>query len=143
TRARTSDWTKRFAAGDGGQDESARGERISGRGELTRKRTILVDESAGGVSSGAVLDVDLSECLPGRVLSVQGLISTVEAAEGQVYQCATRRLLKTLSTDQRHVVAAGDRVMFRPAPGGEGIIERIEPRHAVLSRATRGRQHVI
>ena len=44
---------------------------------------------------------------------------------------------------QRHVVAAGDRVMFRPAPGGEGIIERIEPRHRILSRATRGRQHVI
>ncbi len=143
TRARTSDWTKRFATGDGEQDESARGERISGRGDLTRKRTILVDESTGDAASGAVLDVDLSECLPGRVLSVQGLISTVEAAEGQIYQCATRRLLKTLSTDQRHVVAAGDRVMFRPAPGAEGIIERVEPRHAVLSRATRGRQHVI
>jgi hypothetical protein len=35
--------------------------------------------------------------------------------------------LKTLSTDQRHVVAAGDRVMFRPV-GADGIIERIEPR---------------
>lgn len=143
TRARTSDWTKRFAAGEGEQDESARGERISGRGDLTRKRTILVDESTGDAGSGAVLDVDLTECLPGRVLSVQGLISTVEAADGQIYQCATRRLLKTLSTDQRHVVAAGDRVMFRPAPGAEGIIERVEPRRAVLSRATRGRQHVI
>ena len=52
-------------------------------------------------------------------------------------------MLKTLSTDQRHVVAAGDRVMFRPAPGNEGVIERVEPRTTALSRAIRGRQHII
>ena len=57
--------------------------------------------------------------------------------------CATRRLLKTLSTDQRHVVAAGDLVLFRPADNHEGIIERVEPRNTVLSRAIRGRQQII
>jgi ribosome biogenesis GTPase len=31
----------------------------------------------------------------------------------------------------------------RPERADEGIIERIEPRHGVLSRASRGRQHVI
>src|SRR6185369_14592433 len=82
-------------------------------------------------------------CLPGRVLSVQGLISTVQAADGQLYRCATRRILKTLSTDQRHVVAAGDRVQFRAVPGNEGIIERVEPRRGILSRSTRRRQHVL
>ncbi len=137
TRARSSDWTKRFHTEDARQDESLHGERISGRGELTRKRTILVEDQASSAVDGAtVLDVDSSTCLAGRVLSVQGLISTVQGADGLRYQCATRRLLKTLSTDQRHVVAAGDRVQFRPSPGNEGIIERVEPRYGILSRAS-------
>jgi ribosome biogenesis GTPase len=40
-------------------------------------------------------------------------------------------------------VAAGDIVYFRPAESGEGLIERIEPRRNVLSRTSKGRQHVI
>jgi ribosome biogenesis GTPase len=66
----------------------------------------------------------------------------VEGPDGRTWSCATRRLLKTLATDQRHVVAAGDRVMFRPV-GAEGIIERIEPRRGILSRTSKGRQHVV
>jgi len=143
TRARTSDWTKRFQSSEG-QDDAVRGERISGRGELTRKRTIMVDDTTGAAAEGgAVLGVDLAACLAGRVLSVQGLTSTVQALDGSIHHCATRRLLRTLSTDQRHVVAAGDRVQFRPAAGNEGVIERIEPRHGVISRTSRGRQHTI
>jgi len=144
TRARTSDWTKRFHTDSVQDDASARVERVSGRGELTRKRTIVVDETVdAGAQGDAVLGVDATECLPGRVLTVKGLVSVVQAPDGQLYQCATRRLLKTLSTDQRHVVAAGDRVLFRAVPGNEGIIERVEPRRGILSRATRGRQHVL
>jgi ribosome biogenesis GTPase len=145
SRSPSTDWTKRFKETEAHDDESVREERVSGRGELTRKRTILVDDAAalGQAEAGIQLGTNAAECLAGRVLSVQGLTSAVETADGQVYQCATRRLLKTLRTVERHVVAAGDRVLFRAAPGGEGIIERIEPRHGVLSRATRGRQHVI
>jgi ribosome biogenesis GTPase len=77
------------------------------------------------------------------VLAVQGLLSTVQAADGRIVRCATRRLLKTLATDQRHVVAAGDFVQFRPVGHDEGIIERVEPRRQVLSRATRGRQQIL
>jgi ribosome biogenesis GTPase len=54
--------------------------------------------------------------------------------------------LKTLSTDQRHVVVAGDRVLFRAttqAGSDEGLIERIEPRHGILARTSRGRQHIM
>lgn len=52
---------------------------------------------------------------------------------GDVYRCATRRLLKSLSTEQRHVVVAGDHVIFRPDGDDEGFIERIDPRHGILS----------
>ncbi len=157
-RKREGDRTIRF---NRDQPENAdydepRHERISGKGELTRRRTVVgdtTDEEGAGFS--VVPEVDLSQIQPGRVLSVHGLLSTVEAADGSYFRCATRRLLKTLSTDQRHVVAAGDRVLFRPAQPGqsggqtaagqlpEGLIERIEPRNSLLSRMVNGKQHVI
>ncbi len=156
TRQRETDRTRRFDRESIEDADEPRQERISGKGELTRRRTVVGTEIEQGTGGFAVQpDVDLSQCLPGRVLVVHGLLSIVQAAEGTFFRCATRRLLKTLSTDQRHVVAAGDRVLFRPADakaGGnisaaeavaEGFIERIEPRRSALSRTVRGRQHVI
>lgn len=144
-RARADEWTRRFHA-EGAEDEQdpVLAERISGKGELTRRRTVLV-ETPEGETAGAepLLGVDSSAVKLGRVLAVQGLHSTVEAAGGAIFSCATRRLLKTIATDKRHVVAAGDFVMFRPVTDDEGIIERVEPRTTVLSRATRGRQQII
>ncbi len=149
SRARPTDWTRRFQE-HGFQDEAPiQGERVSGRGELARRRTVcgdpVAEEDTPGL--GIHLEVDEKTCRRGRVLSVFGLASSVQEDEtGLVYQCATRRLLKTLSTDQRHVVAAGDRVLFRPVPGSqprEGFVERVEPRHGCLCRAVRGRQQVL
>jgi len=142
-RVRESQWTRQFETAEERHDDLPLEERISGKGDLTRKRTVLAVEGDQAGKAEVLLDIDEQNCRRGRVLSVHGLTSTVEAEDGSIYQCATRRLLKTLSTDQRHVVAAGDRVWFRPANPQEGIIERVEPRHGVLSRASRGRQHVI
>jgi ribosome biogenesis GTPase len=141
-RARQGDWTRRVETGQDDND-APQDERISGKGELTRKRTVTgaaVDESTG---LPYLLDVDRTVCLPGKVLSVHGLTSVVQTSDGHLRNCATRRLLKTLSTDLRQVVVAGDEVWFRPANENEGIIERVEPRHGVLSRSSRGRQHII
>jgi ribosome biogenesis GTPase len=122
-------------------------ERISGKGDLARHRTVCGDSQDGGEPGFDVhLDVDERICRHGRVLSVLGLISIVEDDSGDLYHCATRRLLKTLATDQRHVVAAGDCVVFRPVENSdpkEGIIERVEPRHGCLCRAVRGRQQIL
>ncbi len=42
------DWTRQFATGaDADQDESPRDERISGKGELTRRRTVVADVEEG------------------------------------------------------------------------------------------------
>ncbi len=144
-RARSGDWTRDFASGSGQQDDAIQTERVSGKGDLTRKRTVIgvETESRDGDSFDVQLNVDESACLAGRVLKVFGLTCQVLADDGAFYQCAVRRILKTLSTDQRHVVAAGDRVWFRPSPGNEGIIERVDPRHGTLSRDSRGRQHII
>src|SRR4029077_20071552 len=37
----------------------------------------------------------------------------------------------------------GDRVWILPSPGDKGFIQRVEPRHGVLTRASRGREHVL
>jgi ribosome biogenesis GTPase len=115
--------------------------------------------------------VDAAECLRGRVLRVHGLASVVETDDGRVFRCAVRGLLKSLATDERSVVTTGDVVWVRPAreenrrgsrgEGGaevtpaplhplppspkeeEGFIERVEPRHGVLTRASRRREHVL
>lgn len=157
-RQRSSDLTRRFEREDyDDQLDEPREERISGKGELTRRRTVVGTQSDDESASYAVQpSIDLALCRPGRVLSVHGLLSVVDAEDGSHFHCTTRRLLRTLSTEQRHVVAAGDRVLFRPAdpqakivltasgsPPPDGIIERIEPRKTVLSRTVRGKQHVI
>ena len=147
-RVRSSDWTDRYRE-HGFEDEAPiPSERVSGKGELVRRRTVRGDQcdSDGEPGFAVQLDVDESACRRGRVLGVFGLISAVEDEHGQLYSCATRRLLKTLSTDQRHVVAAGDCVQFRPIENTEpkeGVIERVEPRHGCICRAVRGRQQVL
>jgi ribosome biogenesis GTPase len=145
SRTRQSDLTKALGTERVDEDDLLRTERISGKGELTRKRTIIGAEAIEDETGLHVrLEVDEAQCLRGRVLSSHGLTSAVESdADGRVYHCATRQLLKQLSTDQRHIVAAGDRVLFRLANERDGIIERVEPRHGVLSRTSKGRQHVI
>jgi ribosome biogenesis GTPase / thiamine phosphate phosphatase len=143
-RTRQNDLTKDFDRATADDLDSQKGERVSGKGELTRKRVIVgevVADDDGALSLQR--DVDKNVCLEGRVLRVMGLLSDVRAENGRLFRCATRRLLKTMSTDQRHVVATGDRVWFRPEGTDEGIIERVEPRHGILSRTSRNRQHIL
>jgi ribosome biogenesis GTPase / thiamine phosphate phosphatase len=146
-RARRTDWTQQFEEHGFQEQDPLQGERISGKGDLTRRRTIRAAEV--DADAEPTFDVQLEvdpTALPGRVLSVHGLTSTVQAADGSLYPCATRRLLKTLSTDLRNPVAAGDRVLFRLAENTEpreGMIERVEPRHGTIARTIRGRQHAL
>jgi ribosome biogenesis GTPase len=146
-RTRPTDWTRQFERHGFENEDPIQDERISGKGDLTRQRTVTgieVDGDEPGL--GIHLQVDEKVCRRGRVLNIHGLASAVEDEEGTIFQCATRRLLKTISTDQRHVVAAGDRVLFRPVEQtdkNEGVIERVEPRHGCLCRTSRGRQQII
>src|SRR5262249_28887831 len=144
---RQHDLTRHFRA-DGFEEEDAPlDERVKAKGELSRRRTIIQEEAPAGERAGAepaeMPAVDASTCLAGRVLRVQGLLSVVEAQDGRQYRCAVRRLLRTLATDERNIVATGDRVWFRPAANDEGLIERVEPRHGLLKRASKGREHVL
>jgi ribosome biogenesis GTPase len=151
-------WTRGFQQ-HGFEDEATpQAERVRAKGELSRRRTIIQDEGGAAGDAAEMPAVDPGACLPGRVLRVQGLYSTVQTADGQQFRCAVRRLLRTLATDERNIVTTGDRVWVRPAQVGdpaspqgtgpaaatrEGMIERVEPRHGVLTRASRNRVHVL
>jgi ribosome biogenesis GTPase len=144
-------WTRGFQEHGFTEEATPQAERVRAKGDLSRRRTIIQEDSAapGGQEPAEMPAVDAAACLPGRVLRVHGLYSIVETDDGTPYRCAVRRLLRTLATDERNIVATGDRVWFLPAPNAagqtlrEGVIQRIEPRHGLLTRASRGREHVL
>jgi ribosome biogenesis GTPase len=142
---RPKQWTRDFHEHGFTEEATAGDERVRAKGDLSRRRTIMTEQAEGADGSAAPERpaIDTSECLPGRVLRVHGLASVVEAEDGRQYRCAVRRLLRTLTIDERNIVATGDRVWIRPAPNDEGVIERVEPRHGLLTRASRGREHVL
>jgi ribosome biogenesis GTPase len=161
--------------------DACSGERVRAKGDLSRKRTVVVDDAADAMPAAD------AGCVRGRVIRVHGLASVVETDDGRVFRCAVRRLLKSLNMDERSVVTTGDVVWIRPAagdggtggrrdtgagrsepsdtesldadetggstappsprppvpPSPEGMIERVEPRHGVLTRASRRREHVL
>jgi ribosome biogenesis GTPase len=141
---RDRNWTQKFQDPAREDEAASADERVRAKGDLSRYRTIVQDEAAaGGLPADAMPAIDVAGCQPGRVIRIHGLQSVVEAADGTLYRCAVRRLLKSLVTDERSVVTTGDRVWFRDAGNGEGMIERVEPRHGVLTRASRRREHVL
>ncbi len=167
--ARDKGWTRGFQQHGYAEEATVSGERVRTKGELSRKRTIETDDGA------TMPRVDESICLPGRVVTVYGLDNLVQVEDGRRFRCKVRQVLKSISTDERSLVATGDRVWIlplsspsppTPLPQGEGIksnspslpiplpegvgntmgvgvIERVEPRHGILTRASKGREHVL
>jgi ribosome biogenesis GTPase len=137
-------WTRGFHEHGFTEEATPGDERVRAKGDLSRRRTIIQEEGspAAGHEPAEMPAVDSSVARPGRVLRVHGLVSVVEGDDGRQYRCAVRRLLRTLATEERNIVTTGDRVWFLPA-GEEGVIERIEPRHGLLTRASRKREHVL
>jgi len=136
---RQNDLTVQFQEDAGRAGDAVQGERVRAKGEISRHRTVMLDDAAVAMPGTA------GEFLAGRVLRVHGLWTYVELdRDGTVVRCTTRRLLKSLSMDERSVVTTGDLVGVRlEANGQEGAIERVEPRRGVLTRASRRREHVV
>ncbi len=149
-RTRQTDLTRQYDEHAFTEESAPLEERMSGKGDLARHRTIIAaiqdDQETGHQGFNIQPHVETSNMLRGRVIRVHGVDSTVQAEDGQQYRCVTRRILKTLATDQRQPVVAGDRVLFRSEKKAgvlEGMIERIEPRFGTLARESRHRKHVI
>ena len=137
-RVRDSDFTRDYR--DGNDDRLAdakKGERVSGKGDLTRKRTIS-EKSDDDPTRGQE-----HATRTGRVLSAHGLKCKVLSSDGETVHCVIRQVLKSLNIDGRSPVVAGDRVRFRSDSAIDGMIESVETREGVICRSSRGQQHVL
>lgn len=140
---REGDFTRGFQAHGFEEIATSTDERVRAKGDLSRYRTITQDDVADGSVSSEMPTADQTACRPGRIIRIHGQQSVVETQDGTLVRCAVRRLLKSIATDERSLVTTGDRVWFRDAGTGEGMIERVEPRHGVLTRASRRKEHVL
>lgn len=142
SRARQQNLTHDMLENEVAAEDANRVERVAARGDLSRRRTLV-----GITSSGDQLlrVVDESECRRGRVTSFIGLhVMVRDEVDGAEYACSVRGVLRSIARDARNVVVTGDRVLFRQEGDAEqGVIERVEPRHGVLSRGSQGREHVL
>ncbi len=85
-RTRDKDLTQSYAD-DEDHDRLTASERISGKGALTRRRTIRGDEVANDDDGTLLLpEIDPEICVPGCVLRVQGLISHVLGDDGRLFE---------------------------------------------------------
>lgn len=147
---RENDLTRGFHADAATSENATSGERVRAKGDISRHRTVDAPEENPGTPGDAAGDF-----LPGRVLRVHGLFSYVQLEDGRLFRCSVKRMLKSLLTDERSIVTTGDFVWVRPADGAlpvgetvegkepEGVIEHVGPRHGVLTRASRRREHVL
>ncbi len=146
-RARKKDFTREFNDDAEATADATQAERVSGKGKLTRKRTVMGSEQLDEPSGFQVeLEVDPDRCLPGRVIQVFGLASVVQTTKGK-FRCTVRGILKSLATDLQHVVVAGDFVTIQLGGSGgdenQAVIVRVEPRKNQISRTSRKRQQII
>ncbi len=145
SQARDADLTSDYASNQDDIDTVA-SQRVSGKGEHTRHRTVqgnLIEREPQDAFGQVDLNVNAPSALSGLVLRVHGLESIVRVADGRIFRCAVRRVLKNLATDQRHVLVAGDAVKLLPEGAAQAWIVRIEPRRSTLSRTSKQRRHVI
>jgi ribosome biogenesis GTPase len=111
-------------------------ERVSGKGSLTRQRTVMTDSQGNR-------EIEEGNCLPGRVLWAVGANHCAVKTERGVLECSVRRLVRDLARVTRNAVAAGDRVLVRSDTPTTGVIERIEERTSTLLRGQGRRAHLI
>ena len=117
---------------------------------------VLTDALLESQKSAIRREGDLFRIAPRRIRDIQKELSSAGLPEAPSSRSTCSKPLRvtalgpvlpakdrSLVTDERNVITAGDRVWFRPSLNDEGLIERVEPRHGLLTRASRGREHVL
>ena len=139
---RTADWTRRYHQNQDELVDTRLSESVRAKGELSRRRTVIV-----GDDDAPMVDESLWDA--GTVTSVHGLVCRVDDSGGRVWDCTTRRVLRTVLIEQRSPITVGDRVWFSDQSAhhdGErvGVIERVAERKTILSRRDRrSREHTM
>jgi ribosome biogenesis GTPase len=131
---REKDLTGRFLSGDLDEDRVDAQQRFTDRSKNAQQNKIL---QTAALRAGELPAEEIAALPLGEVVQVFSLFAEVEH-EGVTYLCTTRR---TLAKVEGTYVIVGDRVRFRPgaklneSSPPEGVVERIEPRQTVLTRA--------
>ena len=141
-RRRSDDWTRQYLAAEDQLQDTHRSESVRAKGDLSRKRTVFVDEHS-------LRTIDESLWHRGTITKVHGLLCTVADTSNRLWECTVRRILRTLLIESRSPVSVGDRVWFSDQTRASddlpvGVIERVAERVTRLSRRdARKRQHTI
>jgi len=133
-----SDWTRQAREAEGHEFDSRQSESIVAKGDLSRRRTIVVHDDQA---------VSMPGLLRGTVIAMRGLFADVDDGT-RVWPCTVRRLLRTRLIEERHPVTVGDHVRFRVREQAEGVeaqgvIEVVEPRRGQLRRRAGKRTHTV
>lgn len=140
------EWTRAVKQGREEVDDAHKVENIRAKGELSRKRTVII----GGETA------EQATWLDGVVTAIRGLVTEVDTGE-QLFACTARRILRTRQIDERTAIAVGDRVRIsRVEQGGEeqlttserrelpeGVVEEVHPRKTILTRTYERKTHII
>ena len=139
SRRREGDFTRQYQQADDREEhnpDDRASESVRAKGDLSRRRTVHLDDEGQ-------LSINEAGAIRGRVIAPHGLYCLVADETGKLHKCYTRRLIKSLQRDSRNLIASGDWVWFRPAPGNEGLILRVEPRRQSLARAYRQHEQIL
>lgn len=168
---RENDLTRGFQEDADKAAEAVAGERVRAKGALSRKRTVVQDDppaeggaDPAGLVRGRVLRVhglaSVVEADDGRQFrcAVRRVLKTVATDErsavttGDVVWlrpagviCHSSSVIRKSLDGAPALPASGDGQMTNDQGQmtAEGVIERVEPRHGVLTRASRRRGHVL
>ncbi|MCS7033424.1 MAG: ribosome small subunit-dependent GTPase A [Phycisphaerae bacterium] len=126
---RQKDLTAAYVKGNLDEDRLDSRQRFSRRSKTFQQQKTLRTALRRAAEAAEAMDPAV---LPvGRVVQVHPVYVEVEH-NGQVRLCVIRKTTQTISSTR---VVVGDRVRFSPIGTGEGVIERIEPRTTILTRA--------
>lgn len=140
-RVRQQNLTRELTSEDETTEDHEIGERLSGKGSTSRRRTVVIE--GDDTDESFVREIDMTVCRSGRVISFIGHNCIVQSQQGEEFECSIRQVVRTMSREGRNAVVTGDHVQFVPSTDGTGVIERVEPRTGVLSRSSRKQEHII
>lgn len=134
---RPKDWTRLAKEAEGHELDAHDFEQLVAKGDLSRRRTIVVHE-------GGDIPPDL---MRGTVVAMRGRYANVDDGE-RMLACTVSRVLRTRLIDERNSVTVGDSVGFRLASrdghtAQEGVIDFVGPRHGELCRRSGRRNQTI
>ena len=136
------EWTRLYESGADKAHETASSENVRAKGDLSRKRTVVVPDQPAGQG--------------GVVVAMRGQLCEVDDGS-RIWACTVRRLLRTRLITERHPIVVGDRVQFEAVEVGgeearavrveqdlpEGVIEDVAPPQPTLLRQYEPRVHLI